>query len=275
MPKRREQFFLCFCESCRDTGPLGHDGEPLGVRFPISQRISHLARVKAEREACRDPPSTHHEHSPPLTELTTNIFAHALTDDGPSLNSQPSRLWTSRNEFQSNNRVPSRGISETTVGVIAESIGRLAVETSVDGGTSATEQLSISMEPDVVSLPYIGLSATKLPLSERRQIKQEHNPYTKRAHRTLDHVERRAESCLENLAHVTSNAQLTAIESEVVLLRQTFDGVTRRVPSVDMRRATLSQLLSQIDTRVQELRADYPIIIDGPLVYDTSTFSYR
>ena len=90
MPKRREQFFLCFCESCRDTGPLGHDGEPLGVRFPISQRISHLARAKAKREACRDPPSTYHEHSLPLTELTTNIFAHALTDDGPSLNSQPS-----------------------------------------------------------------------------------------------------------------------------------------------------------------------------------------
>ena len=244
------------------------------MRFLISQCISHLAHVKAECEACRDP-STHHKHSPPLTELITNIFAHALTDDGPSLHSQPSQLWTSRNEFQSNNCVPSRGISETTVGVIAESIGCLAVETSVDGGTSATEQLSISMEPDVVSLPYIGLSAMKLPLSECRQIKQEHNPYTKRAHCTLDHMECHAESCLENLTHVTLNAQLTATESEVVLLQQTFDGATRQVPSVDMQRATLSQLLSQIDTRVQELQADYPIIIDGPLVYDTSTFSYR
>ena len=129
------------------------------------------------------------------------------------------------------------------------------------------------MEPDVVSLPYIGLSAMKLPLSECRQIKQEYNLYTKRAHCTLNHVECHAKSCLENLAHVTSNAQLTTTESEVVLLWQTFDGVTRQVPSVDMRRATLSQLLSQIDTRVQELRADYPII-DGPLVYDTSMFSY-
>jgi len=138
MPKR-EQFYQCFCESCREAGPLG-------VTIPKSQRIPHLTRVKAEREASGAPLQAHCDHSVLSTELATDIFAHVLTDSGPNLNSQPSRLWTSQNEFQSNNCVPSNPISEGTGDVITETIGRLVVETSIDDIASATEQLSISLE---------------------------------------------------------------------------------------------------------------------------------
>ena len=200
MPKR-DQLFLCFCESCRETGPLGNDGEPLGVTMPTSQRIPHLTCVKAEREARRTPLPTNCDDSPLSTELKTNIFAHVLTDNGPNLNSQPSRLWTSRHEFQSGNCVPSNPICEGAIGVIAETVGRLVAETSIDHITSATEQLSIG--PDAVSP-----SAAKLSPSERRKSKQERNKYTKRAHHTLNHMEHHAKSCLESLAHICSNAEL-------------------------------------------------------------------
>jgi len=143
--------------------------------------------------------------------LKTNIFAHVLTDNGPNLNFQPNRLWTSQHEFQSNNCVPSNPICEGAIGVIAETIGRLVAETSIDDITSATEQLSIG--PNAVSP-----SVAKLSPSERQKSKQECNKYTKRAHHTLDHVEHHAKSCLESLAHIRSNAELMVTESDVVIL---------------------------------------------------------
>ena len=76
MPKR-EQTFRCFCESCR-AGPRGLDGKPLGVVFPVSQRVSHLAHVKAEREALLAPSPT----IPPLSvDLNASVFAHAIIDN--------------------------------------------------------------------------------------------------------------------------------------------------------------------------------------------------
>src|SRR6266571_4484662 len=104
----------------------------------------------------------------------------------------------SRHEFQSDNCVPSNPICEGAVGVIAETVGCLVAKTSIDHITSATEQLSIG--PNAVSP-----SVAKLSPSECQKSKQEHNKYTKRAHHTLDHVEYRAKSCLESLAHIRSN----------------------------------------------------------------------
>ena len=63
-------------------------------------------------------------------------------------------------------------------------------------------------------------------------------------------------------------------ESDVVILQQAFNSVTRRVPSVDARKENLSPLLSQIDRRVQELRTTHPTTIDGPVIYDTSMCSF-
>ena len=42
--------------------------------------------------------------------------------------------------------------------------------------------------------------------------------------------------------------------------------------SVDARKETLHQLLSQIDLKMQELEIMYPAITVGPVIYDTSRF---
>ena len=69
------QVFTCYCESCKETAPLSCDGKPLSVVFPISQRIPHLARVKAECNA-------HRESLPaqPIPSSTAEIMTAALID---------------------------------------------------------------------------------------------------------------------------------------------------------------------------------------------------
>lgn len=85
MPKRKLSY-VCFCSSCQATGPLGVDGEPLGLIMPMSKCIPHLGHVKAEREELKD--SLPRNEPPPVTELSATIFAHVLTDNGPKLDSQ-------------------------------------------------------------------------------------------------------------------------------------------------------------------------------------------
>jgi prefoldin subunit 5 len=85
-------------------------------------------------------------------------------------------------------------------------------------------------------------------------------------------VEHGAVSCLEALAHVGSSAELVPIEREIALLRRSFNSVTHRMSSVDTRKETLRQLLSQVDLKLQELETMYPALTVGPVVYDTSMF---
>jgi len=97
MPSRT-RVFTCFCETCKEAGPLGCDSEPLGVVFPISQRISHLARIKAERNARSESLPMRSVHS--TAEITTAALVDSMIDDIPSSNSQLNRLWTSRDDYQ-------------------------------------------------------------------------------------------------------------------------------------------------------------------------------
>jgi len=122
----------------------------------------------------------------------------------------------SQHEFQSDNCVPSNPICEGAISVIAETVGHLVAETSIDHITSVTKQLSIG--PNAVSL-----SAEKLSPSECQKSKQEHNKYTKRAHHTLKHVEHHVKLCLESLAHICFNAELMVTESDIIILRQAVD----------------------------------------------------
>lgn len=133
MPSRA-QVFTCYCESCKETGPPGRDGEPLGVVFPISQRISHLARVKAERNARRESLPTRPVASSITADITTAALVDSMIDEIPSSKSQLSRLWSSRDDYQDKTYVSeiSNTISGDILDAMAESFGRLAVEPSIN-----------------------------------------------------------------------------------------------------------------------------------------------
>ena len=270
MPSR-PQVFTCYCESCKETGPLSCDGEPLGVVFPISQRIPHLSRVKAERNAHRESLPAQPIHSSTTAEIMTAALVDSIVDETPS---SKSRLWMSRDDYQDNNNVSGMAntVSGNVVDEMAEIFGRLAMEPLIDSLTGSMEKISLFPPPGVnsASSNHTRSSITRPSTSTRREAKRERNTYTKKAHLILDHVEHGALSCLEALAYVGSSAELVPVESEIALLRRSFDSVTRRVSSIDARKETLRQLLSQVDLKVQELETTYPAITVGPVVYDTS-----
>lgn len=271
MPSR-PRVFTCYCESCKEDGPLGLDGEPLGLVFPISQRISHLARVKAERSARRESVPTRPVHSSTTAEITAAALVDSMIEI-PNSKPQSSRLWASRDDYQ--DRTYGSEIFNTISGdvldAMAESFARLAVDPSINDLVGPMEGLSVFPAPGVNSViplpPPNGGSSTTRP--SRRETKRERSAYTKKAHLVLNHVERGARSCLTALSNVKSNAELVLTERDITLLRHSFDTVTRKVPSVDARKQTLGRLLSQVDLTFQELQAAFPAIAVGPIVYDT------
>jgi hypothetical protein len=270
MPSRI-QVFTCYCESCKETGPLSCDGEPLGVVFPVSQRIPHLARVKAERNARRESLPAQPVHSSTTAEIMTGALVDSIIDETVS---SKSRLWMSRDEYQDNNDVSGMAntISGNVVDEMADAFGRLTMEPLIDDLTDSMEKISLSPPCDVNSASPNHTPSSRTSTSTNREGKRERNKYTKKAHLILDHVEHGAVSCLETLARVGSSAELVSVESELSLLRRSFDNVTRKVSSVDARKKTVGHLLSQVELKVQELETMYPASIVGPVVYDTSMF---
>jgi hypothetical protein len=272
MPSR-PQVFTCYCESCKETGPLSRDGEPLGVVLSISQRIPHLARVKAERNARNESLPAQPVHPSRTAEIMTAALVDSIFDETVS---SKSRLWMSRNKYQDNNDDSGmeNTISSTMVDEMAETFSRLAMEPLIDDLTDSIEKISLSSPPGMnsASPSHTRSLITRSSTSTRQEAKRERNTYTKKAHLILDHVEHGLLSCLEALARVGSSAELVPIESEIALLRRSFNSVTRRVSSVNARKEYLRQLLSQVDLKVQELETMFPAITVGPVVYDTSMF---
>lgn len=117
MPKH-DQTFQCFCELCQ-AGPLSLDGEPLGVVFPISQHVAHLACVKDKHETLIA------SSSPLPADLDAAIFAQAIINMGPCLNSHASCLWTSWNDYQCNKVLSSGGSNIFEYDILNQVIGQL------------------------------------------------------------------------------------------------------------------------------------------------------
>jgi hypothetical protein len=107
-----------------------------------------------------------------------------------------------------------------------------------------------------------------------RTEKRERNHHTRKAHATLDVLERRANELLNQLATVDNSAGVQAVEEDVAVIRSAFKSVKRTAVTIDSRRETISRLFTQIDAHLSELRARYPISVDGPLIYSTGTFNF-
>jgi hypothetical protein len=94
----------CHCSSCDATSLLSRNGVPTGIRFTKHVYKAHQPRIN--REATDSLPSLS-ETTDVIGDTTENldqgpaqIFTTALLDEGPDLDQLPSKLWTSRNDFQ-------------------------------------------------------------------------------------------------------------------------------------------------------------------------------
>jgi hypothetical protein len=94
MPSRAKET-RCLCIQCSSKGGLDAAGQPNGISMPSHLLPAHLACVQAEQAEIE---------AQDINAAEAQMFALALTDDRPNPSSQPSKLWTSRAEFQ---QIPS------------------------------------------------------------------------------------------------------------------------------------------------------------------------
>jgi hypothetical protein len=254
MPARQLGKFRCCCIICTASCDTGPDGTPLGKLIPESQRIPHLARVKAETEARRQSD---------IQSAAASLFASTLIDDGPDLHAQPSRLWSSREEYQSSASTISPKTQTHSMDIILDSFQRLQSEVQ-----DSTPLQSVSFPPESEALPYpvIQESTSSTSKPSKYLPKRELNKLTKSAHRILDHIEKRTRHWLLQIDVDT----LADGEHDMAYIQTAFDNVKRDVPSVNARKATIGTSLAQLQSRLVELRRLNPSVDDKPLQFDSS-----
>jgi hypothetical protein len=255
MPARQLGKFRCCCIICIASCETGSDGTPLGKLIPESQRISHLARVRAETEARRQSD---------IQNAAASLFASTLVDDGPDLHSQPSRLWSSRDEYQSSASTIFESPETETLPIDIIMSGFQRLQSDVH----STPLQSISFPPESEALPYpeIQDSTASIPKPAKHLERRELAKLTKSAHRILDHVEKRTRHWLLQINVDT----LADGERDISLIQTAFDNVNRHVSSVNTRKAIIGASLAQLQSRVVELRRLNPSVDDKPLQFDSS-----
>lgn len=275
MPRRPVQYFVCKCiEECMLVSEKGPDGEPLGISMPISQRTAHLNRVKAEAADRRNAEQASQEAI--ASELASELAIMTLLDDGPNLDRQPDRLWSSRDDFQCKtsqspivNHEPN---TSTSVDAIIDGLQRLQI------GFDPT-LLPFTSSPDIPPLGSGGVTADDTERMTPRpapQPKRAADRKIAKAHRALDTVEQRVQICLSHFDDSNSQQTLsvsTFLESELLQIQTTFDNVTISDHSINVRKATLRNSLSELRSRVVNLRQIYHLDSDKPLQFNSGQCS--
>lgn len=193
-------------------------------------------------------------------DAAASLFTSVIFDDGPDINSQPSRLWTSRDEFQaastSKSQVPQPPEDAGIANTILDSIGRL--------------QSSQNMHPAAFLL---------VPKKEKHRA-------TQAAHHVLDSIELRAKRCqdqLDDMSVSLSHEAFRTVYVEYKRLQCALKKVKRDVLSVNERRDTIGALVRNIKERLnhwEELNPAYSLDqqLDEPLgqpfEYDSSAYIF-
>lgn len=242
MPARPNGIF-CKCPAC-----ISESAD--GKWIPKSLLNAHLARSKAqaidqERTARDDAAHAQAE----LDSASARLLALTLTDNGPDVVNQPSRLWSSRAAFQesmrSNVQLPDS--EDFPVGDVVDAVKRLAL-THNDVSQNATSPTSKG--------------------AHRRISKQERNRHTTRALEVLDAIDRHILESRHALLDIPSNDVLRNEEVKVGRLRTGIEAVRRRTPEVDKRKDEISEDLNKLEARIVVLRTLVPGLTNDPIRYN-------
>jgi hypothetical protein len=287
----------CLCEECTRNGGVDLDGRPMGVRFSTHAYRSHLARIRnlaqeeaEEEEEVADVLSAREEEERlsgvrglasaaeiEITDAAARTFAFTVIDEGPDLNNHPSKLWTSRAEFQlASSHSQNIPASSTPIPMedIIEGINRLTLVPSDPAPSQTPATYSDSPSPVPQShdqrLPTLILQShdqrlpTPIPQSHDQRLpttiptplsKKERNRRTTRAMEVLDSIDSTITTALAQLSHSPSKEVLKEAITTLSRLHKAIDGVTRRTPRLDQRKSEVSARLDLLDDRVTVLTA--------------------
>jgi hypothetical protein len=257
MPSRKAEFH-CVCKSCAATGGVDTIRQPLGCIIPLSQKHAHLARIKAERDAVE-----HQAVHAQDTDIPHTVFALTLADEGPEIETQPNRLWSSHLDDQESASIQ---LDLSDAALIADSIvrgmSRLPIVTSQPGHP--------------VLEPYIFLVFAPIPSSnsyEQCLTKREKNRRTVKSHKILTNLEIRSTACFEKLSATSSNnldhKVLKCTDMELSILRSSLDKVTQCTESLDQRKQAIGEKLNQVEACLLEVWSCLPTLSHEPLCYNS------
>ncbi|KAI6097736.1 hypothetical protein EV401DRAFT_1895430 [Pisolithus croceorrhizus] len=174
----RDKLYRCYCPACCEVDQSGTAGNSTGKLQLVRHKAIHL------RETTSLDPSSHvpqavveslassavsQQGNSDIDSLSAALFASSLCDDGPDLDSQPHKLWASREEFQ---RVASTDIGDIGVPNISDlvdAVGWISIGDSLFSGGV----LSLNTRSD-------GLQSRDIEIPSGREFE---------AHRVLDSIE--------------------------------------------------------------------------------------
>jgi hypothetical protein len=147
----RDQHYQCCCSVCCEVDTNGVAHNPAGKPQLGRYKVIHLRRIArtvqqpptdVRRAAVvdlvrlalpsNDPPAAPSPArlplQPDIESLSAALFAATLSDNGPDLNSQPSKLWASRQEYQAEREMfDTHDFPLPDVDVLASAVSRIAL----------------------------------------------------------------------------------------------------------------------------------------------------
>jgi hypothetical protein len=237
----------CTCAECVVENPAG-------VKWGVSAWAGHMAGVrqrKLERERmARQDREAESVRRSAVEEMTADIIGLVLTDDGPNLETQPSKLWTSRSEFQEQVGAHTPDPPEpVSIQEVLRSLPFGSAE--LDEATSSPSPPSPPKDP--------------APTPESKFDKRERSERTRTVLKVLTSVDTQVGALWNNLLTKPTHEVLRDVESRLVHLGSVVDKVTRSTPSIDTKKEETFTLLRRLESRVLEWRVIVPQPKGNPL----------
>jgi hypothetical protein len=264
---------LCHCSACDAEGGLQANGQPKGRFFTARHYKTHVLRINRQNSAR----SAQSQQQPVgVEEAASAMFTSTLLDDGPDLETLPSKLWTSRAAFQEE-RAPyisptaqTDPSSTSSIDVIIDGIHRLTMSPSpsVNDITNKLDNLTLPNGPPSTNDPNL---STKPVISGHRRPGMNKKD---RSHRTvndlavLTSVQEELRNCSKALSTTTpSSSTIKDACATLAQARLSVDKIRRCTTETTPLKRQVTAQINNIDSRLIELDSLTPQV--GPIEYPT------
>jgi hypothetical protein len=261
----------CHCSECDQKGGLDAEGKPKGTAFATRLYKAHALRVK---RAEADRLAAEQAQSALVDDASTQLFTAALLDDGPDLDALPSKLWTSRAEFQQQ-RAPyitpttQTDISSTSsIDAIADGVRRLMVSSDdpaacpdpVDAIAQGVHRLTVSSDDPPLRLDSVDAD-TALPPDGRSPAhdtprprrpgmsKKDRSQYTINTLAILELVRAELHKCKQQLS-CTPSLGVKEARTAISNARRTIERTTRSTADIDKLKKELVDTINNIEAHL-------------------------
>lgn len=239
--------------------------------IPTRNLPAHLARVQGEEAdiVVAD-----------IDEVAARTFALALTDGGSDTAAQPSKLWTSRSEFQeAAGRDYHLHSTSPPISDIVEGVARLAVTGSSSSPTidnitppntvsAPTSVRDHSAAPNIAPAPF-SLSPQNCTQEQRRMQKKEKSSRTTKVLDILAQIDLKINTCQQKLNGTPILDVLREVETTVSRLYPAVEKIKRDTPSIKERKRYITEQLDSLETRISQWRLLMPVSTPDPVSYNS------